>query len=83
MGADDPEGIDDSNLIFPTNEHRTQRLPRTWITGRSRGIGKAVAQALMESGARVCGWIPRGTRGSRSVGSGTHPGSIAIAADLE
>ena len=55
---------------------------RALITGGSRGIGKAIAQALMESGARVCVHYRTERAAAEQLVLG-HPGSTALAADLE
>ncbi len=55
---------------------------RALVTGASRGIGKAIAQALMASGARVCVHYRTERAAAEALVEG-HPGSLALAADLE
>lgn len=54
---------------------------RALVTGASRGIGKAIAVALMDSGARVVVHYRSGRDAAEQVVQG-HSGSIALAADL-
>lgn len=50
------------------------------VTGASRGIGRAIAEALMDSGARVVAHYRSERAGAEALVRGT--GSIALAADL-
>jgi 3-oxoacyl-[acyl-carrier protein] reductase len=54
---------------------------RAIITGASRGIGKAVAIALMDSGARVAVGY-RAERAEAEALVASHEGSVALGADL-
>jgi len=54
---------------------------RALVTGASRGIGKAIAQALMESGARVAVHY-RAERDAAEALVQRHKGSVALGADL-
>jgi len=54
---------------------------RALVTGASRGIGKAVAIALMDSGARVA-LSCRAERAAAEELVATHPGSVVLTADL-
>lgn len=54
---------------------------RALVTGASRGIGKAIATALMESGARVC--VSCRAEGAAAAALvAPHNGSMALTADL-
>lgn len=55
---------------------------RALVTGASRGIGKAIALALMESGARVVVHYRAGREAAQALVS-PHEGSMALAADLD
>ncbi|HEU4928503.1 MAG TPA: SDR family oxidoreductase [Candidatus Krumholzibacteria bacterium] len=54
---------------------------RALVTGASRGIGRAIAAALVESGARVVAHYRSDREGAEAVVRG-HSGSVALAADL-
>jgi NAD(P)-dependent dehydrogenase (short-subunit alcohol dehydrogenase family) len=54
---------------------------RALVTGASRGIGKAIASALMDSGARVAVSY-RAERAAAEALVEKHAGSVALAADL-
>ena len=54
---------------------------RALVTGASRGIGRAIALALIESGARVVVHYRNDRDGAEAVVRG-HAGSLALAADL-
>jgi NAD(P)-dependent dehydrogenase (short-subunit alcohol dehydrogenase family) len=54
---------------------------RALVTGASRGIGRAIAAALMDSGARVAAHY-RGERAGAEALLGGRDGSVALAADL-
>ncbi len=54
---------------------------RALVTGASRGLGRAIAGALMDSGARVAAHYRRERAGAESLVHGRH-GSLALAADL-
>jgi NAD(P)-dependent dehydrogenase (short-subunit alcohol dehydrogenase family) len=54
---------------------------RALVTGASRGIGRAVAEALLDSGARVAAHYRAGRAGAESLVHG-RDGSAALAADL-
>src|SRR5262249_32479063 len=55
---------------------------RALVTGASRGIGKAIALALMESGGRVCIACRTGGAEVDSLVA-TYGGSCVLTADLE
>lgn len=54
---------------------------RALVTGASRGIGNAIARALLDSGARVCAHY-RGERAMAEALVASHRGSLTLAADL-
>jgi len=54
---------------------------RALVTGASRGIGRAIATALIDSGARMVAHYRNDRNGAEAVVRG-HAGSVAIAADL-
>lgn len=54
---------------------------RALVTGASRGIGRAIAAALIDSGARIVAHYRNDRAGAEAVVGGT-TGSVAIAADL-
>ncbi|HKW13870.1 MAG TPA: SDR family oxidoreductase, partial [Candidatus Krumholzibacteria bacterium] len=54
---------------------------RALVTGASRGIGKAIALALMDSGARVVVHY-RSEKASAEALARKHAGSVALGADL-
>lgn len=54
---------------------------RALVTGASRGIGRAIAQALLDSGARVVAHYRSERAGAESLVHGRE-GSVAMAADL-
>ncbi len=54
---------------------------RALVTGGSRGIGRAIAEALLDSGARVAAHYRSERAGAESLVGGRE-GSFAIAADL-
>ena len=53
---------------------------RALVTGASRGIGRAIAEALMDSGARIVAHYRADRTSAEAIVRGT--GSIAVAADL-
>src|SRR5258705_12417619 len=57
------------------------RQTRALVTGASRGIGKAIALALMDSGAGVAASY-RVERAAAEALVEKHTGSVALAADL-
>jgi NAD(P)-dependent dehydrogenase (short-subunit alcohol dehydrogenase family) len=61
--------------------HIDLRHTRALVTGASRGIGKAIALALMDSGARVAVSY-RVERAAAEALVENHTGSVALAADL-
>ena len=54
---------------------------RALVTGASRGIGRAIASALIDSGARIVAHYRSDREGAEAVVRG-HAGSVAMAADL-